>query len=111
MRLRRFGTGITILLAALAGCMVQRPRPVGQASAATRPPHWHPSCAETHRAARVVLGQIPEALDGKLVLGGCARRGIATTVTVARIVGPAPLRFRVLVTGQGESVIVRVRPA
>ena len=137
MRLHRFGTGISIVLALFAGRQLERTRAVGQ----TRGPRarsgrnfallrqalvcaalfalipcaqaqahtWRPSCAETRRAATIVLGQLPAAMDGRLVLGPCARRGTATQVTRARIVGPTPLRFRVLVSGAGDSVVVRVR--
>lgn len=79
--------------------------PCAQAQAHT----WRPSCIEARRAATIVLGQLPAAMDGRLVLGPCARRGTATQVTRARIVGPTPLRFRVLVSGAGDSVVVRVR--
>jgi hypothetical protein len=81
----------------------------GLARAATP---FRPTCIEAQNAARITMGGYATDLDGRLVVGPCAKRGAATMITRVRIVGGVRSgeRFRVFVTGEGANVIVRARP-
>jgi hypothetical protein len=97
----------SLLLAALALAAI-----APSAGAQTGFTAWHPTCKEAHQAAISTMGAYASNLDGRLVLGPCAKRGRGTTVTRVRIVGGyRPERFRVLVTGYHDEILVRARPA
>jgi hypothetical protein len=61
-------------------------------------------------AAHMTLDDYAEIIDGRLIVGPCRRTGAVTTVCRARIDGPSPTRYRVLVTGTpARNFLVTVR--
>lgn len=58
-----------------------------------------PTFRNAHTAAHLVLDTYAQLVDGHLVVGPCRRTGAFSTVCRARIDGPSPARYRIVVTG------------
>lgn len=73
---------------------------------------YRPTFGEARIATHIVLDDYADLVDGNLIVGPCRRVGSFTTVIRARIDGPVPQRYRIIVTGTPSrdfSVTVRAR--
>lgn len=70
----------------------------------------HPTCWQAHKATQLVLDDYADLVDGELFVGPCRRAGRHTMICRARIDGPSPYKYRILVTETPEhDYVITVR--
>lgn len=58
-----------------------------------------PTFAEAHTAIHLALDDYAEITEGHTIAGPCRKAGAFSTMCRARIDGPNPIHYRILITG------------